>query len=38
MNEGPPFLGSWPRVYAAVIGWLVLLILLFTFFTRAYNR
>jgi len=38
MNEGPPFLGTWPRVYAAVIVWLALLIALFTLFTRAYNR
>jgi len=31
-DEPPPFLGSWPRVYAAVLGWLVVLILLlFTF-------
>jgi len=38
MNEGPPFLGTWPRVYAAVIVWLALLIALFALFTRAYNR
>jgi hypothetical protein len=38
MNEKPPFLGSWPRVYAAVLGWLALLIVLFTLFTRAYNQ
>lgn len=34
----PPFLGSWRRIYAAVIAWLAALILLFYLFTRAFNR
>jgi hypothetical protein len=33
-EEPPPFLGSWGRVYAVVLGWLALLILLFFWFTR----
>ena len=36
-EEPPPFLGTWPRVYAAVIGWLATLILLFYVFARAFN-
>jgi hypothetical protein len=31
-EEPPPLLGTWPRVYGAVIGWLALLILLFYLF------
>ncbi len=32
-REGPPpILGTWGLAYAAVIGWLALLILLFYFF------
>ena len=33
----PPFLGTWPRLYAAVVGYLALLITLFYLFTRAYR-
>ena len=36
-DEPPPFLRTWPRVYAAVLGWLALLIVLFYLFTRAYS-
>ena len=36
-GEPPPILGSWPRVYLAVLGWLALLILLFWLFTRAFT-
>jgi hypothetical protein len=34
-DEPPPFLGTWSRVYAAVLVYLVVLILLFAIFTRA---
>jgi hypothetical protein len=36
-DEPPPFLRTWPRVYAAVLGWLALLIVLFYLFARAYS-
>jgi hypothetical protein len=35
-DEQPP-LGSWRRMYALVIGELVLLIVLFTLFARAFR-
>ncbi len=37
-NQPPPFLGTWRRLYAAVIVWLAALILFFYLFTRAFNR
>ena len=37
-EEPPPFLGTWPRVYAAVLAYLFILILLFYLFARAFNR
>ena len=37
-EEPPPFLGSWGRVYAAVVVYLVCLIALFSVFTRSFNR
>ena len=37
-GERPPFLGTWRRVYAAVVFYLVALIALFTWFTRSWNR
>jgi len=33
----PPFLGTWRRVYAAILIYLVLLISAFYLFTRAYR-
>ena len=36
-DEPPPFLGSWPRVYAAVIAYLAVLILLLYLFTRLFS-
>ena len=36
-DDPPPFLGTWPRLYAAVLGWLALLVLLMHFFTRAFR-
>ncbi|MCL6544257.1 MAG: hypothetical protein K6T61_03450 [Bryobacteraceae bacterium] len=35
-EEPPPFGGSWGRLYAAVLGWLALLILLFYLFSRRF--
>jgi hypothetical protein len=37
-EQPPPFLGTWRRVYAAVIVWLAILISLFYWFTRSWNR
>jgi len=34
--DEPPFLGAWPRVYAAVVIYLALLISLCYAFTRAF--
>jgi hypothetical protein len=36
-DEPPPFLGTWRRVYAGVLIYLVLLIAGFYLFTRAYR-
>jgi hypothetical protein len=36
-EEPPPILGTWPRVYLAVLGWLALLIVLFFLFARAFT-
>jgi len=36
-EDKPPFLGTWKRLYAAVVGYLFFLILLFYAFTRAYQ-
>jgi hypothetical protein len=36
-DEPPPFLGSWGRVYAAVLIYLVLLIAGFYVFTRVFE-
>ena len=36
-SEQRPPLGSWTRLYAIVLGELVLLILLFTLFARAFS-
>ena len=36
-DEPPPFLVTWPRVYAAVLAYLAALILAFYLFTRAYS-
>jgi hypothetical protein len=35
-EEPPPFLGSWRRIYTAVILYLIALIVLFYLFTRAF--
>ena len=36
IDEPPPFLGSWARIYLAVILYLVTLITLFWFFEKAW--
>ena len=36
-DERPPYLGSWPLLYAVVFMNLVLLIALFAWFTRAFE-
>jgi len=36
-DEPPPFLGTWRRVYTAVLVYLVLVILALALFTRAYR-
>ncbi len=38
MDDRPPFWGSWGRIYAALAGYLALVIALFTWFTRSWNR
>ncbi len=35
-EEPPPILGSWRRLYAAVLGWLALLIVMFHLFARRF--
>jgi len=37
-DEKPPFLGSWGRIYAAMVLYLALLIALFDWFARSWNR
>lgn len=36
IDEPPPFLGRWPRVYAFVLIWLTTLVLLFYWFSQAF--
>jgi hypothetical protein len=36
-EDVPPLLGSWKRIYAVVLGELVLFILLFRLFTWAFS-
>jgi len=36
-DEPPPFWGTWPRVYTAVVVYLALLITLCYAFTRAFS-
>lgn len=37
-DDRPPFLGTWKRVYTAVLLYLAVLIALFYWFTQAWNR
>jgi len=37
LEEPPPFLGTWGRVYTAVVLYLIALITLFWFFGRAWS-
>ena len=36
-DERPPLFGSWNRLYAAVLAYLVILILIFHFFSTLYS-
>ncbi len=36
-EEPPPILGSWRRLYAAVLGWLLLLMVVFHLFARRFT-
>ena len=36
-DEPPPFLGTWPRVYTAVMVYLALIIFVCYLFTRAWQ-
>ncbi len=36
-DKPPPFLGTWRRVYLAIVIYLAVLISLFFLFTRAYR-
>ena len=36
-DEPPPFLGTWGRVYTAIVLYLAALIAVFYLFTRAYS-
>lgn len=37
IDEPPPILGTWPRLYTAVLLYLVLLIVLFYWFGQAWT-
>jgi hypothetical protein len=36
-DEPPPFLGTWRRIYLAIVVYLFLIILVLYLFTRAYR-
>jgi len=36
-DEPPPFLGSWKRIYVAVLVYLCVIVSVFYLFTRAYR-
>ena len=36
-SEGPPFFSTWPRMYAFVLSFLGILILLFYLFMKSYT-
>jgi hypothetical protein len=37
VDDPPPFLGTWTRLYAVVLGWLGLVVLLMHLFTQRYR-
>ena len=37
LDDPPPFLGSWRRIYWGIVLYLAVLILLFWLFTRAWK-
>lgn len=36
-EDKPPFLGTWNNVYALIIGWLVITMILFYIFTNSFK-
>ena len=38
IDEPPPFLGEWRRVYIVVLCWLAAVIVVFYVFTRTYSE
>lgn len=36
-EDPPPILGTWRRLYAAVLGWLIFLIVVFYIFARRFS-
>ncbi len=36
-NEAPPLLGSWPKLYALIVAYLVLVIVGLYFFAHAFR-
>lgn len=36
-SDAPPILRTWPRLYAAVLGMLMLEVILFTILTRSFH-
>lgn len=36
-DDKPPFLGSWNKIYALVLGELITLIAIFYFFTKVFS-
>ncbi len=37
IDDKPPFLGSWNKIYLLVFGELIVLIILFFLFTKAFS-
>ncbi|MCS6951225.1 MAG: hypothetical protein RMK57_11115 [Bryobacterales bacterium] len=37
IDEPPPVLGTWPRLYLAVAGWLAFQIVVFYLFARTFT-
>ena len=37
IEDKPPFLGSWNKIYSLVLGELIVLIVLFYLFTKAFS-
>lgn len=37
IEDKPPFLGSWNKIYALVLGELIVMVALFYLFTKAFS-